>query len=152
MDDPELLAKITQSIAQAPVLIADGHHRFEVSLQYRRAQREANGDRDGAYDWVMAFVVELAEEELSVLPIHRLIDGLPVDFSLTDAFDGTSRWPRSPSTRRRSRQQMAAAGSLTLITPVGTWMMTPRPSEIARCPRPRHQPTRRALAGSRRTR
>jgi uncharacterized protein (DUF1015 family) len=130
VDDPAILTRITQSIATAPVLIADGHHRFEVSLQYRREQREANGNRPGAYDSVMAFVVELAEDELSVLPIHRLIDGLPARFSLTDAFGRyftLAPIVLDPSTIAR---QMAAAGALTLINNEGAWSMTPRPEEM----------------------
>ena len=131
VDDPALLARITQTIAGAPVLIADGHHRFEVSLQYRRAQREANGDRPGGYDRVMAYVVELAEDELSVLPIHRLIDGLPASFSFTDAFAPfftIERVKLDPST---VTAQMAATGSLTLITAEAAWSMTPRPEAMS---------------------
>ncbi|MEO8697722.1 MAG: DUF1015 domain-containing protein [Acidimicrobiales bacterium] len=130
VDDPALLERISQSIAGAPVLIADGHHRFEVSLQYRREQREANGDRPGAYDSVMAFVVELAEEELSVLPIHRLIDGLPATFSPTDALDRyftLAPITLDPTTIAR---QMAASGTLTLVTAAGAWSMTPRPDAM----------------------
>lgn len=130
VDDPALLARITQVIASAPVLIADGHHRFEVSLQYRREQREANGNLPGAYDSVMAFVVELAEEELSVLPIHRLIDGLPAQFSIIETLDRFFTLVPiviDPSTIAR---QMAAAGALTLVTNDGAWSMTPRPSEM----------------------
>ena len=130
VDDAALLARITQTIASAPVLIADGHHRFEVSLQYRREQREANGDRPGPYDSVMAFVVELAEEELSVLPIHRLIDGLPEQFSPTDALDRYFTLAPIALDPATIAPQMAAAGSLTLITAEGAWSMTPRPEAM----------------------
>jgi uncharacterized protein (DUF1015 family) len=126
VDDPAILARITQAIASAPVLIADGHHRFEVSLQYRREQREANGNRPGAYDSVMAFVVELAEDELSVLPIHRLIDGLPEQFSLTDALEPYFTLAPIVLDASTIARQMAAAGALTLITAEGAWLMTPR--------------------------
>ena len=131
VDDPALLARITQSVARAPVLIADGHHRFEVSLQYRRERREANGDRPGAYDRVMALVVELSEDELSVLPIHRLIAGLPPQFSLTDALSGCftlTRLTLDPST---IAAHMAATATLTLITPDGAWSMKPRPEAMS---------------------
>ncbi len=130
VDDPALLEQITRSIASAPVLIADGHHRFQVSLQYRREQRDAHSDRPGPYDSVMAFVVELAEDELSVLPIHRLIDGLPADYSSTDALDHYFTLAPivvDPSTIAR---QMAASGTLTLITAAGAWSMAPKPDAM----------------------
>ena len=131
VDDPRLLAQITETVGRAPVLIADGHHRFEVSLQYRREQRAANGDRPGPYDRVMAFVVELAQDELSVLPIHRLIDGLPPTVSLPDAlapFFVVAPVAIDPSTIARD---MAASGTLTLITADGSWSMLPRPEAMS---------------------
>ena len=130
VDEPALLARITESVATAPVLIADGHHRFEVSLQYRRERREANGDRPGAYDRVMAFVVELSEDELSVLPIHRLIDGLPPQFSLTDALSPYFTFAPVALDPSTIAGQMAAAGALTLVTRDGSWLMTPRPDAM----------------------
>jgi uncharacterized protein (DUF1015 family) len=131
VDDPTLLAQIGATIGGAPVLIADGHHRFEVSLQYRREQREANGNRPGPYDRVMAFVVELAQDELTVLPIHRLIDGLPASVSLTDAlapFFTIQGIKLEPST---IANDMAMSATLTLITTEGAWSLLPRPEAMA---------------------
>lgn len=130
VDDAATVAAISRAVAGAPVLIADGHHRFEVSLQYRREQREANGDRGGAYDSVMAFVVELADDELTVLPIHRLIAGLPAGFDFAAAlapFFTLRPIELDPST---IALDMANAGSLTLLTPAGAWLMTPRPEAM----------------------
>ena len=130
VDDPGLLAEITRTIGREPVLIADGHHRFEVSLKYRQEQREANGDRPGPYDRVMAFVVELAQDELSVLPIHRLIDGLPATVSLPDAlapFFSLQPVALDPQT---IASMMATSGTLTLITGGGAWSMAPRPEAM----------------------
>ena len=60
-----------RSVGSAPVVIADGHHRFETALAYQEERRAASG-RAGGYDFVMALVVELADEQLSVRAIHRL--------------------------------------------------------------------------------
>jgi len=57
-------------LASAPVVIADGHHRFETACNYRAEAPSAPGT--GA---IMAFVVELTEEELTVHAIHRLLHG-----------------------------------------------------------------------------
>ena len=57
-------------------MIADGHHRYETSLAYRDEQRAVHGP-PGATTSVLTYVVELVDDELTVLPIHRLLSGLP---------------------------------------------------------------------------
>ena len=61
--------------ADAPVLIADGHHRYETACIYAAETRMRNGDRPGQHDLLLAFVVELSEDELSIRAIHRLLKG-----------------------------------------------------------------------------
>ncbi len=68
----------------APVVIADGHHRYETALAYRAGQ--GGDDLDPGAGGVLALVVELAEDQLEVGPIHRLLSGLPDGLDLVDAF------------------------------------------------------------------
>ncbi|HEV3364911.1 MAG TPA: DUF1015 domain-containing protein [Acidimicrobiia bacterium] len=70
----DLVDRIREKVATAPLIIADGHHRYETALAYRDEQRKAGVDDPGA-DRIMTLVVELAEEQLFVQPIHRLIFG-----------------------------------------------------------------------------
>ena len=74
------VAEITSLGADAPVLIADGHHRYETACTYATECRAANGNRPGPYDLALAFVVELSEEEISVVAIHRLVKGISADY------------------------------------------------------------------------
>ena len=71
LDDPDVLAAVTERVQSAPVVIADGHHRYETSLAYRDEVGAG-----GPQDLTMALVVELTEDELDVRPIHRLLHGL----------------------------------------------------------------------------
>ncbi len=64
LTDPGVVQDIAGRVAQAQLMIADGHHRFEVGRAHR--------DRYGA---MMAYFVSMAEPALVVHPIHRLIDG-----------------------------------------------------------------------------
>ena len=48
VDDPERCAAIGAAVAGHAVLIADGHHRYGVSRQYREECRAANGGRPGS--------------------------------------------------------------------------------------------------------
>ena len=104
-------AAISEAVASTPLVIADGHHRYETALAYRdEAGTEAAGR-------VLCYVVELTESQLAVGPIHRLLTGLPEDFDLSPWFemepvDGPPR------------------GSMALITADGVWRLTPKQSTV----------------------
>jgi uncharacterized protein (DUF1015 family) len=119
--DPAQVSTISSAIEGAPVVIADGHHRFETALNY-----QAEKGPGGPQDQVMAFVVELVEDQLSVQAIHRLVSGLPTDFDIPAAldrfFDRSPTDPIDPTIGQR----MVAAGGLALVTPDGTWLLRPR--------------------------
>ena len=72
------MAEITRLCAEAKVLIADGHHRYQTARAYATEVRAKNGDQPGPYDLVLAFLVELSEEELSVRTFHRVVKGVPI--------------------------------------------------------------------------
>ena len=76
IDEPGTTAAISAAVGAHPVVIADGHHRYETSLAYRD-ERIAETGTAGDAGATMTFVVELSEEQLRVGPIHRLVTGLP---------------------------------------------------------------------------
>ena len=125
--EPERIAAIRDLVASAPVLIADGHHRFETALAYQSAQDRRSSQGGGGADAIMALVVELADEQLSVQAIHRLIDGLPAGFDLPGAL---SEWfdlmPTAPGDRTIGAR-MEAAGALAVVTARATWLARPLP-------------------------
>ena len=80
--DEATAAKVSETVAGAPVVIADGHHRWETALAY--ASQQADRSVASPSEAALALVVELVEDELEVGPIHRLVDSaLPAD-SLAD--------------------------------------------------------------------
>ena len=80
VDDPDTVAAIADAVDRTPVVVADGHHRYETSLAHRDERRgRAAGAVELASDRLMALVVELDEDELCVRPIHRLVDGTGPD-------------------------------------------------------------------------
>jgi uncharacterized protein (DUF1015 family) len=130
--DPAAIATISQTVASAPVVIADGHHRFETALTYQSRRLELAGEgpsgRQGlhGYDAVMAMVTELVEDELSVRAIHRLISGLPENFNLVRTwapfFDVTPTDASDATILKRMEQ----AESLALVTVDGAWLLHPK--------------------------
>lgn len=59
---PDLIDEVARQVSVSAVLIADGHHRFEVALAHR--------DRYGA---LMSYFVSMEDPGLVIRPIHRLV-------------------------------------------------------------------------------
>jgi uncharacterized protein (DUF1015 family) len=69
-DDP-----ISASLADVPLMIADGHHRYTTALRYRDEMRARGGG--GPWDDVMMLIVDAASQDLPVLPFHRVLRSGP---------------------------------------------------------------------------
>jgi len=69
--DPDVVATVVESVSEAELLIADGHHRYETARVYAD---EIGGE--GAHRYVLMCLVALQDEGLTVFPTHRLVDGL----------------------------------------------------------------------------
>jgi uncharacterized protein (DUF1015 family) len=198
IDDPDRVEAISAAVAASPVVIADGHHRYETSLAYRDERRaealadvedasapepltgdealglgtepapeepvegeyddndeypddeyddEYDDDEDdeegrpsadadlvgdaGAAEATMCFVVELVEEQLTVRPIHRLLNGVP---PRTDLAEVLEPWFIPGATveayaveKGSVLGRMAAARAIGLIRPDGSArLLTPR--------------------------
>ncbi|MBO0732458.1 MAG: DUF1015 domain-containing protein, partial [Acidimicrobiaceae bacterium] len=124
--DPSRIAAISELVGSQPVLIADGHHRYETAVTYQAERGGTTGD----HDLVMALVIELSEEHLTVQAIHRLLSGLPAGFdihgALAEFFDLVPTGPPD----RTIASRMDEAGALAVVTMAGTWLGRPRSSAL----------------------
>lgn len=69
----EFSTDLFDSLYDAQIFIADGHHRYETALRYRNEMRQKYGYIEGAwYEFVMMTLVPI-ESNLLILPIHRII-------------------------------------------------------------------------------
>ena len=65
--------KTTQNdLKGKPVFIADGHHRYETALEFKKEM-----NRSGGWDYVLMFLANMSDEGLTILPAHRLVKNLP---------------------------------------------------------------------------
>ena len=70
--EPEFSEALVEELADAQLLIADGHHRYETTL--------ASGEQ-----WLLAVIVPTGQEGLTIFPTHRVAQsagdasGLPID-------------------------------------------------------------------------
>ena len=81
--DEATIDRVRDIMATRPVIIADGHHRYETAVAY--AQRHPN-----AGDKLMAFFA-LEAPGLTILPNHRLVHGVQ-GFDFDDFVQMTARW------------------------------------------------------------
>ncbi len=116
LSDADTVAAVGTAVATAPVVLADGHHRYETARAYQAERRQANGGAPGSYDLVMALVVELSEDQLTVGAIHRTISGLPDDFDLVGALAPWFDVVRAGAADDRTLGALAGSSSLTLVT------------------------------------
>jgi uncharacterized protein (DUF1015 family) len=75
---PQAVEKIESEIAKQPLYIADGHHRYDSALTYKRekdAQYKQNSSREG-YHYVMTSLIDFADAGMVILPTHRLVRGI----------------------------------------------------------------------------
>jgi uncharacterized protein (DUF1015 family) len=68
LGDPDTIARVQEALADAELLIADGHHRYETARAYAE---EIGGE--GEHRYVLACLVALEDPGLTVYPTHRLV-------------------------------------------------------------------------------
>jgi uncharacterized protein (DUF1015 family) len=74
------IAIVQRELESPRILIADGHHRYETALNYRRAQRDESASTElRPYDYTLMTLVACDDSGLVILPTHRLVKSLPAD-------------------------------------------------------------------------
>jgi uncharacterized protein (DUF1015 family) len=84
--DPDRIAALQGALADAELLIADGHHRYETARVYAD---EVGGEGDHRY--VLMLLVALEDPGLLIFPTHRLLTGLKEDSDKQEAIADTAR-------------------------------------------------------------
>jgi uncharacterized protein (DUF1015 family) len=130
VDDQATVEAIAAAVSSQPVVVADGHHRYETSLAYR-AEREAADGEPGPAEMTLAYVVELVEDELTVRAIHRLVTGLPDGFDLVAGLEPWFEPLGPPPADQAVTAAMDEAGALCLVLPDRELLLRPRAGALA---------------------
>ena len=85
LTDPKRIGAIIDALKTKKLFIADGHHRYETSLNYLKSM-VADGWAPSNSQYIMMYLVDMANEDLTVLPTHRVlnIDGFSLDDFLSN--------------------------------------------------------------------
>lgn len=76
--DPKVIAKFVATLSSKKVILADGHHRLEAAIAYRKEMAEVNKDLPwkGA-DYHLMYLTNIHGNHLKILPTHRLYYSYP---------------------------------------------------------------------------
>jgi uncharacterized protein (DUF1015 family) len=101
--DSDQIAALQSALADAELLIADGHHRYETARVYAQ---EIGGE--GPHNYVLMFLCSLSDPGLLVFPTHRLLTGLEDDRAKQEAIRDTLM--RDFEVEQVSREQLEPSG------------------------------------------
>lgn len=79
IDDPELVEFVVKAMGDKTLFIADGHHRYETALNYKRMLGEKGSGVDSTeagYNYVMMYFSNMDDEGMTIGPTHRVIHGI----------------------------------------------------------------------------
>lgn len=121
--------KVTASLAASPLLIADGHHRFETAKAYRDLRRAEAGP--GPWDSIMTLLVDVSTQPLCILPYHRLVRRQDINdpaATVSDRFEVAEIGEATPEEVRRFADALweAESGSFGLVHGGVLRRLTPR--------------------------
>ncbi|MFC1868798.1 DUF1015 domain-containing protein [Thermodesulfobacteriota bacterium] len=75
IQDQRIFKNVADEVRGKSIFIADGHHRYETSRNYRNIMRTRCGKGRGnrSYEYLMMYLADMNDTGLTILPSHRLI-------------------------------------------------------------------------------
>ncbi len=73
--DHTVIKLFVDTLREKQVLLADGHHRYEGSLEYRKKRTAQNPNHTGqeAYNYHLMYLTNSEHDDLRILPTHRVL-------------------------------------------------------------------------------
>ncbi|MBI4591765.1 MAG: DUF1015 domain-containing protein [Candidatus Rokubacteria bacterium] len=143
MTNPAAIARVQALMADKRLIIADGHHRYETALEYRRPHPGA--------DWKLMAIFPLEAPGLTIFATHRLLHDVP-GFDAEALVAKAARWfeiERGPGLQSAVAEAAAllvaldariVLGRLAVALVAGAegpgWLLTLRPQAFDAIPWP----------------
>ena len=128
---PDAIAAVQAFLAERPVIIADGHHRYETMLAYRDECRAGGPPGDGPHEFVLAYLVNAFDPGSEIRAIHRVLDGAISDPKVVLAGAGFSCQALAPDADcealvERLARETAAAHAFVFVRRDGPPLLATR--------------------------
>lgn len=93
LQNSAIIKQVSEALRDKSIFIADGHHRYETSRNYRNAMRARHDPRPSkrAYEYVMMYLTNMDDAGLAILPSHRLIKEC-AGFQLNPFLETLKQW------------------------------------------------------------
>ncbi len=86
--DEDKINRLKASLKDKQIFIADGHHRYEVALNFRRIMQpnahQINPEAD--YNYILTYFTNIDSRDLLILPFHRIVNKFPEDVDFLKEF------------------------------------------------------------------
>lgn len=78
IQDAAVVRQFMELMKDKQVILADGHHRYEGSLHFRKRMMASNPHATGkeGFNYHLMYLTNTESDDLRILPTHRLISGL----------------------------------------------------------------------------
>ena len=74
VSDDSVIENLKKLFADKKIFIADGHHRYETALEYKKEMMQRKDyNKDADYNYIMITLTALEDEGIVILPTHRIV-------------------------------------------------------------------------------
>jgi uncharacterized protein (DUF1015 family) len=131
--DAVAAASVLEQMSARPLTIADGHHRYETALAYRRDhESERPADGEAPWDYALALIYPL-DQSPPALPTHRVIRGKPCGEDLLERlapYAAIERLPDREALLARMAEAVEFAPGATGTGRIGVYTGTSRSAAL----------------------
>jgi uncharacterized protein (DUF1015 family) len=81
IQDAQVIRRFMEVLKDKKVILADGHHRYTGSLEYRKQQLALQGESSSQapYNYHLMYLTNTEADDLRILPTHRLLQGVELE-------------------------------------------------------------------------
>ena len=126
IDDADRIAAVRALVGSAPVVLADGHHRFATACTYLQEHGGPGADA------ILCLVMSLDDAQIDVRPFHRLVRGAPDDLRerLASVWSVRTLGAATPDGIERLLAEMDDHDGLGLVDGRGLALLGPQPALV----------------------
>jgi len=108
--DKASIETIREEMSDKDIFIADGHHRYETALRFKKEMEQKGMIKTGEepYNYALMFLANMEEDGLTLLPTHRIVE-IDSDINIKEAlrkYFNIQKINSAEMSEKQARQQM----------------------------------------------